>query len=503
MAGFSAARTLDQMPEAFVSGTAISREVSRAVQAGKLRKIASRLYTRNLTDKPETVIRRNLWNIVAGYFPGALIADRTALENAPAEEGSVCLVAERGNDVELPGLVLRPRRGKGPLPTDRPFIAGLFLSSTARAYLENMRASRARGGTVARTLPRRQIEERLDTLIRRSGEDAARRLRDEVRALAPALDLKDEALALDAIIGTLLGTREAELSAPTALARRKGRPYDPDRLALFQTLHAALRNHPPIARIAPVRGAEAAATLAFFEAYFSNFIEGTEFAVEEAADICFRGVIPNERPEDAHDVLGTWRIVSDAEEMRRTPQDRAALVRLLRARHAAIMERRPDKRPGEFKLAENRAGSIVFVAPDLVDGTLDQGFDLCRSLETPFQRAVFAMFLIAEVHPLADGNGRTARIMMNAELVAAGEERIVVPTVFRSHYLSALKALSQNGRAEPLIRMLDFAQKWTAAIDWRTVEETRRELDACNAFLDPAVADEEGKRLRMPERIGA
>ena len=133
MAGFSAARTLDQMPEAFVSGTAISREVSRAVQAGKLRKIASRLYTRNLTDKPETVIRRNLWNIVAGYFPGALIADRTALENAPAEEGSVCLVAERGNDVELPGLVLRPRRGKGPLPTDRPFIAGLFLSSTARA----------------------------------------------------------------------------------------------------------------------------------------------------------------------------------------------------------------------------------------------------------------------------------------------------------------------------------------------------------------------------------
>lgn len=503
MAGFSAARTLDQMPEALVSGTAISHEVSRAVKAGKLRKIASRLYTRNLTDKPEAIIRRNLWNIVAGYFPGALIADRTALENAPAEDGSVCLVAERGNDVELPGLVLRPRRGKGPLPTDRPFIAGLFLSSTARAYLENMRASRARGGTVARTLPRRQIEERLDTLIRRSGEDAARRLRDEVRALAPALDLKDEALALDAIIGTLLGTREAELSAPTALARRKGRPYDPDRLALFQTLHAALRNHPPIARIAPVRGAEAAATLAFFEAYFSNFIEGTEFAVEEAADICFRGVIPNERPEDAHDVLGTWRIVSDAEEMRRTPQDRAALVRLLRARHAAIMERRPDKRPGEFKLAENRAGSIVFVAPDLVDGTLDQGFDLCRSLETPFQRAVFAMFLIAEVHPFADGNGRTARIMMNAELVAAGEERIVVPTVFRSHYLSALKALSQNGRAEPLIRMLDFAQKWTAAIDWRTVEETRRELDACNAFLDPAVADEEGKRLRMPERIGA
>jgi len=499
MAKTSAAEALGQMPEAFVSGTAISREVSRAAKTGKLRKLASRLYTRNLTDRPEAIVRRNLWNIVAGYFPGALIADRTALENAPASDGSVCLVTKSGRDIKLPGHVLRPRRGPGPQPTDRQFIAGLFLSSTARAYLENMRPSRARGGLAARTLPRRQIEERLETLIRRSGETAANRLRDEIRALAPQLGMTEEAAALDALIGTLIGTREAELTAPAAVARRQGRPYDHDRLALFQALHGALRDHPPIARIAPERGPESNATLAFFEAYFSNFIEGTEFAVEEAADIVFRGVIPNERPEDAHDVLGTWRIVSDDREMRRTPADAAALEGLLKARHATIMESRPpDRRPGAFKLTENRAGATVFVAPDLVAGTLAQGFDLYRSLETPFQRAVFMMFLVAEVHPFADGNGRTARIMMNAELAAAGEERIVIPTVYRANYLSALKALSQSGRPEPLIRMLDYAQKWTTAIDWRTVEETRRELDSCNAFLDPAVAEEEGRRLRMP-----
>jgi len=500
MSEFSAELTLDDLPEAFVSSTAISRQVSRAVKAGKLRKIASRLYTRNLTDKPETVIRRNLWGIVAGYFPGALIADRTALENAPAEDGSICLVTTHGKDMKLPGLVLRPRRGAGPLPSDRPFVAGLYLSSTARGYLENMRPSRARGGSVARTLPRRQIEERLDTLIRRGGEDAANRLRDEVRTLVPALGMTKEAAELDAMIGTLLGTREAALSAPAALARQLGRPYDPDRLALFQHLHRALRAHPPLARLAPNRPQEGAATLAFFEAYFSNFIEGTEFAVEEAADIVFRGIIPTERPQDAHDVLGTWRIVSDVAEMRRTPRDSAELLRLLSARHAAIMESRPDRRPGQFKLSENRAGSTVFVAPDLVIGTLERGFDLGRSLETPFQRAVFIMFLVAEVHPFADGNGRTARILMNAELLAGAEERIVIPTVYRSNYLSALKALSQSGHPEPLIRMLDYAQRWTAAIDWRTIEATRRELEVCNAFLDPSVADSEGRRLRMPER---
>jgi Fic family protein len=182
------------------------------------------------------------------------------------------------------------------------------------------------------------------------------------------------------------------------------------------------------------------------------------------------------------------------------PEDGAALARLIKVRHAAIMEGRPEKRPGEFKLAGNRAGSTVFVAPDLVAGTLEQGFELCRSLETPFQRAVFMKFLVSEVHPFADGNGRIARIMMNAELVAAGEERIVIPTVYRANYLSALKALSQSRHPRPLIRMLDYAQKWTAAVHWRRLGETRRELDDCNAFLDPDVAEEEGRRLLMPEK---
>ena len=500
MPRMSVAKSLDRMPEAFISDKHIARAVSREVKAGKLRKLASRLYTRNMADPPEAIVARNLWDIVVGYFPGALVADRTALENAPASDGSVCLITARGQDIPLPGFTLRPRRGRGPLPTDRPFLGDLFLSSTARAYLENMRPSRARRGLVARTLGRAGIEERLDTLIRRSGEDAAHRLRDEIGALAPALDLEEEASALDASIGAVLGTRDVELAAPAAVARRLGRPYDPDRLALFQVLHAALRDHPPLSRLAPIREPESNATLAFFEAYFSNFIEGTEFAVDEAADIVFRGVIPNERPADAHDILGTWRIVSDYREMSRTPADASAMEALLKARHASIMQGRPDNRPGAFKQAENRAGSTVFVAPDLVAGTLAKGLDLCRSLETPFQRAAFMKFLISEVHPFSDGNGRTARIMMNVELAAAGEERIIVPTVYRANYLSALKALSQSGRPQPLIRMLDYAQRWTAAVDWRSVDETRRQLDDCNAFLDPIVAEEEGKWLRMPGR---
>lgn len=45
----------------------------------------------------------------------------------------------------------------------------------------------------------------------------------------------------------------------------------------------------------------------------------------------------------------------------------------------------------------------------------------------PFARAVFMMFMVSEVHPLDDGNGRVACVMMNAELSANGEQRVIIP----------------------------------------------------------------------------
>src|SRR2546430_13503115 len=76
---------------------------------------------------------------------------------------------------------------------------------------------------------------------------------------------------------------------------------------------------------------------AFFEAYFSNFIEGTEFAVDEARAIVFDGVIPKNRPADAHDILGAFQIVSNAQEMKRIPETPESFLAILRARHRMLM----------------------------------------------------------------------------------------------------------------------------------------------------------------------
>jgi Fic/DOC family len=482
------------MPEAFVSTAPMAAAVSRAVKGGTLRKLGSRLYTRNLKDAPARIVHRNLWPLVAAYLPGALIADRTAIENRPAADGSVFLIADHKRDIVLPGVTLRPRKGPSPLESDRPFIGTLRIASQARAFLENMRPSRAREG-IARTLSKREIEERLDDMVRHSGEAVLQRLRDEARGIAGQLGLQDEFQRLNALIGALLGSRDTPLESPVAVARATGVPYDPQRLDLFQRLHAELASSAPVTR--PARATDGPA-LPFFDAYFSNFIEGTEFAVDEAAEIVFKGHIPKARPEDAHDVLGTWKVVSNAHEMSRLPRNFEELAALLKGRHAEIMEGRQDKGPGRFKTEANRAGGTYFVAPELVEGTLAKGFEIYRGLTAPLHRAIFVMFVVAEIHPFADGNGRVARVMMNAELVATGESRIIVPTVYRNNYLMALKALSQNGITGAIVRTLDFAQRYTAAIDFAELDRARFILDRTHAFADPNEADAAGIRLMLP-----
>ena len=57
----------------------------------------------------------------------------------------------------------------------------------------------------------------------------------------------------------------------------------------FERLHRELRSTAPVIRPTAERTPQGRSSLAFFEAYFSNFIEGTEFEVSEAAETIIPG----------------------------------------------------------------------------------------------------------------------------------------------------------------------------------------------------------------------
>ena len=491
---------ISDLPEVFLSNAEISRKVGDRVKVGGARKLGPRLYTRNMSSPLDQVARRNWHRIAAGYFPGAVVVDRSAFEAKPCDDGSVFLDVgperARREAVKLPGLTLRPRSGPGPVEGDMPFMDGLYFSGPARKFLDNLRPSRPRNGNLARTLSRAEVETELGRMVALRGKASLNELRDDARRVAPALRGEAEMEALENLIGAVLGTREATLASAVARAHGRGEGFDPRRTELFEALHARLLESAPLAE-RPEQPDEGKA-LPFIEAYFSNYIEGTEFRLDEAEDIVFKGIVPPLRHEDAHDVLGTYELVADPEKRAHVPRDAPDLIGILRSHHAVMLGQRPATLPGSFKQRANQAGGTSFVHPDLVVGTLVEGYRFYEGLPPGLARAIFMMFLVAEVHPFTDGNGRVARVLMNAELSAAGLQRIVIPLPYRGDYLQGLRALSRGADTRPLLRVLDYAQQFAAEIIWSDLGMAEAMLSATNAFVPQDEAEALGIRLQLP-----
>jgi Fic family protein len=110
--------------------------------------------------------------------------------------------------------------------------------------------------------------------------------------------------------------------------------------------------------------------------------------------------------------------------------------------------------------------------------------------------------LVAEVHPFTDVNGRISRVMMNGELSAYGETRIIISTVYRNNYLAGLRGASSNCNFASLASILRFAQRYTARVDFTSRASAEADLAGTNALREPNEADEVGVRLQLPTTDG-
>lgn len=461
-----------------------SRRITALLKEKSIRKIASRIYTSNLEEEPTVIIKRNWYRILAHLFPNALLSHRSALEFKPTSLGHIFLTYSYTSNVSLPGLTVHLLKGPGPIEGDNPFFENLFASQEARAFLENLQETR-KEGEESKSLSISEIEEKLEALIRARGENGLNALRDKAREISVGLEMQKEFKKLNRLISDLLTTgKPKNLTSPVAVARSLGEPFDPPRIRLFEGLYEELAG-----KVFPEYKVSTSLnnykTVAFFEGYFSNYIEGTEFTVDEAKEIILTETPLPARDEDSHDILGTYRIVSDKKEMAVCPATADEFLDLMRGRHAVLLQSRTSKRPGEFKDRNNRAGNTEFVDWSLVNGTLKKGFDWYTLLKDPFAKAVYMMFLVSEVHPFLDGNGRIARVMMNAELSSKGLSKIIIPTVYREDYMGALRKLTRQQIADPYIRMMTRAYEFSSTLIQENMEDMEQYLETCDAFKEP------------------
>ncbi|WP_259460538.1 Fic family protein [Paraburkholderia sp. BL23I1N1] len=426
-------------------------------------------------------IRRSWQKIAAHAVPGAVVSHRSALTGGitPSDEVVLSHPTRFNRRIRYPGLTLVLLKGPGPQPRDlRLGSLDLYWASQERALLENL--GRAAATTRA---ARDDIEERLITSLNASKEAGLNLIRDRARELVEPLGAQTSYDVLNSLIGALLSTHsKGVLKTKAGLAIAQGTPIDMERMRLFDSLATALRTTvlPDIADIADQGNSRI--HFAFLESYFSNYVEGTRFSVEEAEGIVLRNQIVAQRPKDSHDILGVFNLAYRSDTRAMVPPAGQDFVDVLQERHRIMLERRPEVDPGNLKLEANYAGTTQFVQPSHVRGTLAEGSRLALSIPEGMARAIYYLFLVAEVHPFADGNGRLSRLVMNAELSRRERCRIIIPTLFHPQFVDCLRALTQSGRPEPLITALSRMATWSAGFDYADVASLIASMRSAHAF---------------------
>lgn len=456
------------------------RAAQRRLKAGTLQCIAPGVLTACAEEEWPAIIALHRTRVLAALFPGAVIGYRTAFKGGIPVDGVMHLSCSYNKVVELPGLKVVMVKSQGRTTGDQPMSGrNFYFPSQARILLENLTTSR---GTIKKAMGHVAVEERLVSICESRGPDALNHIREEARELAGDLGFEREFNALNELIGSILGTKSAQLVTTAGQAWAAGMPFDAGRLALFETLAAALRETPMHQKASKTLTATARINFAFLESYFSNFIEGTEFDVSEARMIVLEGKLIDQRPKDSHDILGVFRQAINPGWSNQTLASGEAVLCQLQQRHADLMRERPEVAPGEFKDRDNFAGNTTFVSPHNLRGTLVEGSKLLPGIPPGMARALLSMFIASEVHPFLDGNGRLARLVMNAELTVVNACRIIVPTLFREEYLDCLRVLTRKGDPKPFIAAMQKIQQWSAAFNYEDLDQVIDAMTDCNAF---------------------
>jgi hypothetical protein len=272
------------------------------------------------------------------------------------------------------------------------------------------------------------------------------------------------------------------LKTKAGLAIAQGTPIDMARIELFTALATALRVA-VLPDIADVAGeGDGRIHFAFVESYFSAYVEGTRFSVEEAEGIVLRNQIVAQRPKDSHDVLGVFNLAYQTDTRAMVPPVGNDFADVLQERHCVMLERRLEADPGNLKPETNYAGTTQFVQHSHVRGTLTEGSRLAMTVPEGLARAIHYVLLIAEVHPFADGNGRLSRLIVNAELSRTGRCRIIIPMLFHPQFVDCIRALTQGGRTEPVIKGLSRMARWCAQFDYADLAELVSAMRSACAF---------------------
>ena len=180
--------------------------------------------------------------------------------------------------------------------------------------------------------------------------------------------------------------------------------------------------------------------------YHSNAIEGNTLTLGETKAVLLDGITISGKPLREH-----LEAVNHREAMR-LMERLAAIDRPLEEReilelHRTILSSIQTDDAGRYRAVRVRvAGSMrVFPNPLKVAELMQAFVEEINALDMhPVIRAARAHYGLVAIHPFVDGNGRTARLLMNLLLIRAGYPPALLPVEQRGRYYDVLEAANSG-----------------------------------------------------------
>ena len=213
--------------------------------------------------------------------------------------------------------------------------------------------------------------------------------------------------------------------------------------------------------------------------YNSEKIENEELSFSTVRDIVRTGAV-NGYTGDVQLLVETYNLKVSWDLARRKLQEDPCLSEELiqEAQGLVTMGTYDEKRllagerPGTFKLGNYVGGpaSVGIPAAEVPRAVGLLADDVNTYLEEGARRLTIAAYLHAklfDIHPFADGNGRTARLLMNGVLLAMGMPPIVIRAQDHAAYHAALDVFHLEGDLGPFRRFLrsETMLTWEGLLD--------------------------------------
>lgn len=182
--------------------------------------------------------------------------------------------------------------------------------------------------------------------------------------------------------------------------------------------------------------------------YTSNAIEGNTLSRAETALVVEKGVTVDGKTLQEHleavNHAQAFNWVMQRIDTSKQNINESTILDL----HQLILQKIVDNQAGRYRTVPVRiAGSTVILpnamkVPELMEEFVSW---LQESKDNPLTVAVDTHFKLVSIHPFVDGNGRTARLLMNLLLMQAGYPPAIIRKEERKQYIASIEKAQLGG----------------------------------------------------------